>query len=190
MDSVFNEDQKRLILAIAREAAIAELQRSVPFPRNEEAVQLGLNIACGGCFVTYKNNGRLRGCIGIFEPREPLFVVIASRAVAALYDHRFRDSPITPNELMTSIKICVSVLTTPVPTTDPLRDVVVGLHGVSVKRGRQMGTYLPQVAVEHGWDVRIFLEHLARVKAGIDSIDVFNDPAVEWKMYAAATVCE
>jgi AmmeMemoRadiSam system protein A len=123
------------------------------------------------CFVTWKRDGRLRGCIGSVEPVRPLWADVEENAVHALLeDPRF--DPATAGELPL-LGLEISVLTPFVPIADPLRDVTVGVHGVLVERGRSRGLLLPQVPVEWGWDVPAFLAHSCR-KAGLPE-DAWRD---------------
>jgi len=51
-----------------------------------------------GAFVTLREGGQLRGCIGRFEPEIPVYEVIMEMAVAAAtQDYRF--SPVAEREL-------------------------------------------------------------------------------------------
>ena len=121
-----------------------------------------------GCFVTLQKGGALRGCIGTLEPRAPLVEAVEENARnAAFHDPRF--SPVGAEEL-DQIDIEISRLTVPVDLEfdspqDLLEKLKPGVHGVILGRGRQRGTFLPQV-----WDQipdkRRFLEHLC-MKAGM-----------------------
>ncbi len=116
-----------------------------------------------GAFVTLQRDGRLRGCIGEINSKEPLAKVIARCArAAALEDPRFR--PVRPDELA-QIKINISILSP--PRRSNAEEIEPGKHGVIVSRGYRRGVLLPQVAVERGWDARLFLEE-ACVKAGLE----------------------
>ncbi|ADN09007.1 AmmeMemoRadiSam system protein A [Sulfurimonas autotrophica] len=117
-----------------------------------------------GAFVTLKENGMLRGCIGRFEPDEPLYKVIIDMAISASrYDTRF--NPVTKEEL-DNIEIEISVLT-PRKKVNSIDDVVVGKHGIYVEYGSTNGTYLPQVATDMGWDKEQFVRSCCVEKAGI-----------------------
>jgi AmmeMemoRadiSam system protein A len=139
---------------------------------------LGGNHAAGGgatgeprgVFVTLRRRegGELRGCIGIPEARHPLDEALCRAAVsAALSDPRF--PPVSLDELP-ALAVQVSVLTPLVPGR--AEDVVIGRHGVSIRGRGRSGLFLPQVAVEQGWDVETLLAQLCR-KAGL--------PADAWK---------
>ncbi|KAH3758158.1 AMMECR1 protein [Pelomyxa schiedti] len=187
MSLTLNEEQKRFLLYVARTAAQCYLDHT-PTPSFEaQARRLGVDRQCGGCFVTYENDGRLRGCIGIFTPDEPLYEVVESRAVETLSDDRFKK--ISSQEFRNQIDICISVLTPPVKIIDPLRQVRVGEHGIIVTKGWRSGTYLPQVATDNNWDVRTFVTHCATNKAGISG-DVLRDPAITWQTYTAILMYE
>ncbi len=117
-----------------------------------------------GAFVTLKEHGQLRGCIGRFEPDQPLYEVIIDMAISASrYDNRF--TPVTPDELK-DIKIEISVLT-PRKRVNSVDDVVVGKHGIYVSYGDKNGTYLPQVATDMGWNAEQFVYSCCVEKAGI-----------------------
>ena len=123
-----------------------------------------------GVFVTLRrrSDGDLRGCIGFPEARYPLEEAVSRAAVsAALSDPRF--PPVTRDELP-ELAIDVSVLSPLTPGR--AEDLVIGRHGVAI-RGRGRGAlFLPQVAVEQGWDVESLLRQLCR-KAGL--------PAAAWR---------
>ena len=120
-----------------------------------------------GVFVTLLNRGRLRGCIGHFEPDTPLFQITANMAVAAAtQDYRFAYDPVTLDE-MDRIEIKISILST-LRKIDSVEEIVVGKHGIWITQGNRGGTYLPEVATEMGWDRTEFLEHCCVEKAGLD----------------------
>jgi AmmeMemoRadiSam system protein A len=117
-----------------------------------------------GAFVTLHKDGQLRGCIGRFEPDQPLYDVIIDMAISASrYDNRF--SPVTPNEL-DSIDIEISVLT-PRRKVNSVDDVIVGKHGIYIEYGPYNGTYLPQVATDMKWNAEEFVRSCCVEKAGI-----------------------
>lgn len=125
-----------------------------------------------GAFVTLrvKATGDLRGCIGLVEPREPLREAVRRAAIgAAFHDPRF--PPVQPRELP-ALAIDVSVLG-PLQPSAP-EAVVVGRHGVLVRKGARSGLLLPQVAVEQGWDRETLLEQACR-KAGLPQ-DSWSEP--------------
>ncbi|MCI0496852.1 MAG: TIGR00296 family protein [Thermoplasmata archaeon] len=123
-----------------------------------------------GAFVTLVTHPRrdLRGCIGYIEAIKPLGRTIADVAVsAAVHDPRFPGVTLAE---MDRLAVEVSLLTPlePVPGSGEglIENVVVGLHGLVVERGRHRGVLLPQVPVEHGWDARTFVKHTC-LKAGL-----------------------
>lgn len=117
----------------------------------------------GAAFVTLKKGGQLRGCIGMMEPIEPLYVTVAKMArAAAVEDPRF--PPVTEAEL-SEIRVDISVLGPLEPVND-IEEIEVGKHGLKVQFGYSSGVLLPQVATEYGWDRSQFLRQTCR-KAGI-----------------------
>jgi AmmeMemoRadiSam system protein B/AmmeMemoRadiSam system protein A len=117
-----------------------------------------------GAFVTLKINGVLRGCIGRFISADPLYkVVIASALSSAFEDTRF--TPLTKQEFE-KISIEISVLG-PMKKINNINEIVLGKHGIYIKKDFRSGTMLPQVATEYKWNVEEFLGYTSRDKAGI-----------------------
>lgn len=118
-----------------------------------------------GVFVTLHKKGELRGCVGYIEGIAPLHQAVRDMALAAATeDYRF--PPVKPAELK-DIDIEITVLTPLVRSHDPLREIVLGKHGIVVKQGSRHGVFLPQVAIETGWDVETFLRQCCAGKAGL-----------------------
>ena len=63
-------------------------------------------------------------------------------------------------------------------------NIEMGKHGVIVRRGRNQGVFLPQVATETGWDRVTFLEYLCSGKAGL-SKDAWKDKDTELYIFTA-----
>ncbi len=117
-----------------------------------------------GAFVTLKINGALRGCIGSFNPERPLCEVVQSMAIAsATEDYRF--SKVIADEIP-ELEIEISVLT-PLKRIKSADEIIMGKHGIYIKKGLRSGTFLPQVANTTGWTLDDFLGHCAQDKAGI-----------------------
>lgn len=125
-----------------------------------------------GAFVTLRKRSgdrALRGCIGRVEATTPLYrTVIEIAPQAALGDPRF--APLEAAELE-QVELSLSVLSPfrALPDAEALR---IGEHGVELRLQGHRAVFLPQVAVEQGWDRHQLLEQLAR-KAGL--------PPADWK---------
>ncbi len=153
--------ERRALLKGARDAISSELDGAgeMPCPRLTPSLQM----PCGA-FVTLNSNGALRGCVGYTEAQQGLYdTVISAAKAAAFHDSRF--SPVTLGELG-SIDIEISVLG-PATPVDRWEDIVVGEHGIIMEKDGHRALFLPQVALEYGWDLHTTLSHLAR-KAGIE----------------------
>lgn len=134
-----------------------------------------------GAFVTLKERGQLRGCIGRFEPDIPLYSVVQQMAVAAAtQDPRFR--PVSPGEL-DKLEYEISVLS-PLRKVKNAYEIVTGKHGVQVSKGFHGGVFLPQVATETGWTKEEFLSELCSQKAGLPR-DCWKDPSVTLQVFTA-----
>jgi len=170
-------EEAAILLNIARRAVTAAAEG-----RTWKPARRGLPprlLEPGASFVTLHVAGKLRGCIGSIEARQPLaFDVAANARNAALYDPRF--PPLTPEELP-DLAIEVSVLTPlqPVPfrgLADLAGRVQPGRDGVLIVRGWQRGLLLPQVW-EHIPDPEAFLTHVA-LKAHADTT-IYDDPETQ-----------
>jgi AmmeMemoRadiSam system protein A len=117
-----------------------------------------------GAFVSLYKKGKLRGCIGRLNPMEPLYKIVQEMVISSsTCDSRF--TPVEREELK-DISIEISVLT-PLKKIDSLEEIVLGRHGIYIKKSSASGTYLPQVAIQTGWNLEEFLGHCSRDKAGI-----------------------
>jgi AmmeMemoRadiSam system protein A len=117
-----------------------------------------------GAFVTLRNDGELRGCIGLFNADYPLYLVVRDMAIsAATKDTRFR--PVSLYEL-NNIDIEISVLT-PNKQINSIDEFILGQHGIYMIKEGKSGTFLPQVANETGWTKEEFLGHCSQDKMGM-----------------------
>ncbi|MBW2090895.1 MAG: AmmeMemoRadiSam system protein A, partial [Deltaproteobacteria bacterium] len=157
-----NVQQKKALLSFARKTIHHFLEaRAIPLARGFDS---GL-VRKQGAFVTLKKNGHLRGCIGHMTEDRPLCQTIGAMAVqAAFNDRRFK--PMTLEEL-SEIEIEISVLT-PFRPIKSIQEIRLGIDGVLLKKEARSAVFLPQVAVEHGWNRTEMLNHLCR-KAGLSS---------------------
>ncbi len=165
------------LLTLARSTLAAYLENgSIPPYETQDPVLARRS----GVFVTLKEGGALRGCIGHTWADLPLYRAVQEMAVAAAtQDPRF--PPMTAEEL-DRVTIEISVLS-PFHRVTDISQIEVGVHGlVILKEGRQ-GLLLPQVPVEEGWDREAFLEGLCQ-KAGLPE-DCWQDGAT---LYAFTAV--
>ena len=164
-------DERAKLLSLARftvEATVCGQLR----PRVDDST--GVLGEKRGCFVTITNAGRLRGCIGTFQPRAPLGEMIVEMGQAAAADPRFTADPITPDELG-QLTIQVSVLSPLTPTDEPA-GLTVGTHGIYIVAGHRSGCFLPEVATDQGWSAEEFLTHCCTSKAMLPP-NAWKDPA-------------
>jgi hypothetical protein len=133
-----------------------------------------------GAFVTLKEKGELRGCIGYVAPVKPLsYTVRDVAAYAALKDSRF--PPVSTGELP-QLEYEISVLS-PLRRVLDIKQIEVGRHGLVMRRGDNEGLLLPQVPVEQKWDRMTFLAETCR-KAGLPA-DAWRDEGTDIFMFTA-----
>jgi AmmeMemoRadiSam system protein B/AmmeMemoRadiSam system protein A len=182
----FDDESRKELSAMAREAVKkAVAGDSVTYdPTDNPQLQTK-----AGCFVTLKNGGRLRGCIGRFTSDEPLWRTVREMAAAAATrDTRFRADPITPSEVP-KLDLEVSVLSPLREVKDPLKEIELGRDGIVIRDKGRSGTFLPQVADETGWSLEEFLGHCSRDKAGL-GWDGWKSPTARIFAYRVTIVHE
>ncbi len=155
-----NKNQKERLLKIARESIELFVREGKIVPVEEDDPILKTKT---GVFVTIKEHGILRGCIGFTEPIFPLAEGVQKAGIlAATQDPRFR--PLSVEELPL-IHLEISVLT-PLRKINNVKEIVVGKHGIMISKGGKRGLLLPQVAVEYGWNREKFLDQTC-IKANL-----------------------
>lgn len=165
--SALNSQQQKFLLDIARQTIEHYLTTKEILDVSSDDDRL---LMPEGAFVTLHKNDRLRGCIGNIIGRGPLLETVRDMAIAAAtQDPRF--SPVTKEEIK-DLHIEISVLSVP-RRAKSHDEIVMGTHGVIVRKGRQQGVFLPQVATETGWSKDVFLSELCAQKAHL--------PADAWK---------
>jgi AmmeMemoRadiSam system protein A len=151
------------LLKIARENIRSFLINKKYSQIDPETILTGLKKPLGS-FVTLSIDDKLRGCIGRFMPSDPLFEVVKQMSAAAAFqDSRF--TPLTKKEFE-KMKIEISVLG-PLRKIKDINDIILGKHGVYIRKDNQSGTFLPQVAKGKKWSVEDFLGHISKDKAGL-----------------------
>jgi uncharacterized protein len=133
------------LLVVARDSIYAAV-RSEPYAADLDGMPPEL-CALGKSFVTLTKHGRLRGCIGSLEAREPLLSDVAVNARKASRDPRF--SPVVGAEVE-ELEIEVSILEEPevIPARD--YDHLVQMvnrrrDGLVVRAGESRAVFLPAV---------------------------------------------
>jgi len=153
-----NEEKKQL-KELARDAIECAL-----FGKERCRIELSEKLKeKAGAFVTRKNKGELRGCIGSIGAVMPLSEVVEKMAVeSAFRDPRF--CALQKNEWK-DIDIEISVIS-PMRLIKTIEEIEVGVHGLYIVKGGYSGLLLPQVATENHWDRETFLEYTC-YKAGL-----------------------
>lgn len=182
MEKELSAREKEILLSIARQA-IEQYVRTGDFevePREEKSLNTR-----SGCFVTIKQDDRLRGCIGNFQSELPLFEEVAQMAISsATKDPRFY--PMTEGDL-NSFDLEISVLS-PLHKIDEVEEIEIGRHGIYLEKSFHRGVLLPQVAAEHGWDRETFLKQTC-IKAGLPT-DAWKNEDAEIYIFSAQIFAE
>jgi AmmeMemoRadiSam system protein A len=161
------------MLALARAAIVSKLENK---PLSRAPFEPSCFSLTQGVFVTLEVFGKLHGCIGVIEPREPLQEsIIHCAQSAAFHDPRF---PPLQREEVSGLEIEISVLSELFPVA--LQQIQIGKHGLMVATENHRGLLLPQVATEHKLSREEFLEETCH-KAGLPR-DAWRAP--QTKIYA------
>ena len=185
MAELLTKKEQRELLKVARDAVVAGVSTGktpVIAPKST-----GLQLE-SGCFVTIKQQGQLRGCIGSLEAHRPLGDDVRANAQSAAFrDPRFK--PVSAEEFQ-RLKVEVSLLSKPVPMqfaseTDALSQLRPGIDGIILVAGAARSTFLPQVW-EQIPEPRQFIAQL-KLKAGLpanvwpEGIKLFRYEVQKWK---------
>jgi AmmeMemoRadiSam system protein A len=135
----------RILVGLAREAILAgdAFPRAMAREWHEEWLR-----ATGASFVTLRDAGELRGCIGTVDAHRALGDDVAHNAYAAAYrDTRF--PPLTP-AVRDRLEVEVSVLSERAPVAAASEEALAralrpGIDGVVLEYGELRATFLPQV---------------------------------------------
>jgi hypothetical protein len=175
-DRILTEAEEQTCLRLARATLVEWVEHG---SKNVDLAKFDLTPTLRqklGAFVTLHARGDLRGCIGYPQAIKPLYETIMDNARnAATEDTRF--SPVTKREIA-DIDIEISVLS-PMREIESAKEIVIGKHGLLIKKGWNQGIFLPQVPVEQGWNLDQYLEGICR-KAGL--------PRGAWKEGAELSV--
>jgi len=136
--------------------ALAAHLKSEPLPRFVEAVD------AVPLFVTWKKQGRLRGCIGNLQPQAFPHGLVHYAIEAGVKDSRF--DPMDFEEL-TTCTVGVSLLVNFEPNLK-WDEWEVGTHGIVIRFAVQgthyKAVFLPEVAKDQGWTKKETIEALIR----------------------------
>ncbi|MCF6246765.1 MAG: AmmeMemoRadiSam system protein A [Desulfobacula sp.] len=176
MKNEFSRQDGALFLKLARQSIVSELQgKKSDLLFLKKQLSDTMKQKNRGTFVTLHKKGALRGCIGNIEPVKTISQGIIDNAKhAAFNDGRF--SPLSSDELSATL-IEVSILTQPIEIEysdemELISKLRPGIDGVTIKKGYQNATFLPQVWKQLP-EPKQFLSNLC-MKAGLAS--------VEWKL--------
>ena len=135
------------------------LEGNAPRPPDDAANEMTEK---AGVFVSIKKEGKLRGCIGTFQPvtENVAFEIIQNAKSAATQDPRF--PPVNSSELE-HLEYSVDVLTEPEQVTTK-KDLDPKKYGVIVKSGDRKGLLLPDLEGVDTIDEQV---SIATMKAGI-----------------------
>jgi uncharacterized protein (TIGR00296 family) len=84
---------------------------------------------------------------------------------------------------LADMHIEISVLT-PMRLARRPEEVIVGRHGVMIRKGGHGGLFLPQVPVDQGWDRDEYLSTLCWMKAGLPA-DAWRKPGTQLYIFEA-----
>ena len=181
---MLNEYDRKELLKIARTSIANDFLRKkgdVEAPKSR-----ALNEKRGVFVTLHTKDYRLRGCIGLMQAKMPLYETVNEMALEAAFgDNRFER---VRQEELEDLVIEISILTPFRKVTDS-KEIVLGIHGVMVKSGCDSGVFLPQVAIETGWNLEELMSHLCADKAGLPP-DAWKNGTAEVYTFEAEILSE
>lgn len=176
-----SKEEKKVLLSIARESLEKYVKEKGLLEDIEKKHKISGKLKeKTGVFVTLKINGHLRGCIGSITGTAPLYQGIRDNAVkAGVSDPRF---PQVKAQELKKIDMEISVMT-PLQKINNYKKIRLGTDGVIIKMGSRQAVYLPQVAIETGWNLDEFLSHLCE-KAWLPA-DAYKSAGMEFYIFQA-----
>ena len=180
----FSDEEGKIAVKLARDAIEATVRKKQV--RSRELPEIFKENL--GVFTTISTfpSLHLRGCIGVPDAALPLGkAIVRSAASASRVDPRF---PRVQADELDRIVVEVSLMTKPelIDVNSPeeyLKKIVVGRDGLVLMSPLHSGFLLPQVPVEHGWDVKRFLEGICE-KSGMKG-KCWKDDSVELLSFQA-----
>jgi AmmeMemoRadiSam system protein A len=166
----YSAEERNSLLRIAHESISSALEhRQISLdPPSPHLAELR------GAFSTLYLKGELRGCVGYVLPSCSVYRAVAETARAAAFnDNRF--SAVAKHEAPL-LEVELSILSPPKPIA--ASEIEIGRHGLLISWHGQRGLLLPQVAIEHDWDRKTFLEQTCR-KAGLPLDSWQNGATIE-----------
>jgi len=184
--SVITGEQGKTLLKYARSVLANQLDKVIQISPPDDPAFENLR----GIFVTLKQAGNLRGCIGNIEPVRTIKEGVAANAVSAAF-HDTRFTPLSREELE-RVNISISILTEPEPliyndVEELCTKLQKGVDGVILRCGHNSATFLPQVW-EQLPDPQLFLSHLS-LKSGM-SKDAWKSENIEISTYQVQNFAE
>jgi AmmeMemoRadiSam system protein B/AmmeMemoRadiSam system protein A len=177
-----NLKEKQTLLTIARQTLENHFKGNYKLLKEVEntfPITPGLKEKTG-VFVTLREQGDLRGCIGSIIGEEPLWEGVRNNVLkSAFHDPRF--PPLNESELE-KVDIEISVMT-PLQKIDDYKKIRLGTDGVIIRKSYYQAVYLPQVATETGWNLDQFLGHLCQ-KAGLPA-NAYQSEGMEFLIFQA-----
>jgi MEMO1 family protein len=159
-----SDHEKQVLIETAKKSISSFKNKAIYSLPDKSSLPSNLLISTGA-FVSIYIDNKLRGCIGrIHTQKTSLIQIVSEMAVyAAFNDHRF--APINDDEF-DRIIIEISVLT-PLQKINSIHEIVLGKHGIYIKKDSRSGTFLPQVADKTNWTVEEFVANCSKNKAGL-----------------------
>lgn len=154
----FNPAERTALLQVAHEAIAAGVEGRSYSPGHAGTVLSQPR----GVFTTLYRAAKLRGCVGYVSAVRPLVNAVAETALAAA----FEDTRFPPIESVEVPEIAVSLSVLSPMFAIEASQIEIGRHGLMIRHHGHRGLLLPQVALEHGWDIEAFLEQTC-YKAGL-----------------------
>ncbi|MBI1870368.1 MAG: AmmeMemoRadiSam system protein B [Chlamydiae bacterium] len=169
-EAFLDEIERKALCEWSRKTLEAYFEKKSPAPPEHLSSKF---LEKKSLFVTLKKRNELRGCVGSLSQDKTLLEMIKEMTLSAAFrDSRF--PPLQQEELdKTAIEISILTDLVQISSTDSIE---LGKHGILIRKENHSGLFLPQVALEQGWDKETFLTH-ACLKAGLE-MDAWKEGSI------------
>jgi MEMO1 family protein len=155
---------KKVVVERAKEVSVSKLVDLSLFPLSLRQKR--------GAFVTITKNKKARSSFGTVPPLMPLYLVVVENTIKAANDKESRFAPITSEEFP-MLELSITTLSLLSPAESP-QEIELGRHGIAVEKGQLHAAFLPNIAVDQGWNIDETLNNLSAM-AGLP-VDSWQQP--------------
>ena len=147
------------------EIAVREGAKAMPLDKLVDMSLLPLSLRQRrGVFVTITKNKKTRSSFGTVPPLKPLYLSVVENTIEAANNKESRFAPVMSEEFP-MLELSIATLSQ-LSVVESIQDIELGKHGIAIEKGQMHAAFLPNIAVDQGWNIEETLSNLS-VMAGL-----------------------